>query len=359
MALSLRTNLNVNSGSNDKIVIKRTNIGTANYCNKKVLSTFCKPQDDKNRKDMSSEVDCNKRVQDYPEIPEGIRNIDETDEKYRNPALCAEYTPFLYSYLRQMEQKLAIRKDFMQGMHINGRIRSVLIDWLIDVHNQFKLLQETLYLAIFLLDRFMQLDGVHIKRSRYQLVGVTALFTASKIEEMYPPEIRDFVYITDNSFTLADIKQMEMRMLSAIKFRIGRPLPLHFLRRYSKAGDVDILQHTLAKYLVELSQLDYDLAHVDPSELSAAALCLSLQLLSTDECEVWSATLKFYSNYSKQDLMRTITKMAALATTASKSSLKAVFNKYCSRTKLKVALLPELKGSKIKQICRYQEDVAE
>jgi len=355
MALSLRTNQTVNNNFNDKIAIKRTN-GTANYCNKKVLSTFCKPQDVKSVEYGRSELDCEKRVQDYPEIPEGIRNIDETDEKYRNAALCAEYTPFLYSYLRHMEQKLAIRKDFMQGMHINGRIRGVLIDWLIDVHNQFKLLQETLYLAIFLLDRFMQLDGVHIKRSRYQLVGVTALFTASKIEEMYPPEIRDFVYITDNSFTLADIKQMEMRMLSAIKFRIGRPLPLHFLRRYSKAGDVDILQHTLAKYLVELSQLDYDLAHVDPSELSAAALCLSLQLLSTDECEVWSATLKYYSNYSEQDLMRTITKMAALATTASKSSLKAVFNKYCSRTKLKVALLPELKGSKIKQLCRYQED---
>merc|ERR1711970_369790 len=318
MALSLRTDQNVNSFSKDKIAIKRIN-GTANYCNKKVLSTFCKPQDNKSVEDGRSEVDCKKRVQDYPEIPEGIRNIDETDEKYRNPALCAEYTPFLYSYLRHMEQKLAIRKDFMQGMHINGRIRGVLIDWLIDVHNQFKLLQETLYLAIFLLDRFMQLDGVHIKRSRYQLVGVTALFTASK-------------------------------------FRIGRPLPLHFLRRYSKAGDVDILQHTLAKYLVELSQLDYDLAHVDPSELSAAALYLSLQLLSTDECEVWSATLKYYSKYSEQELMRTITKMATLATTASKSSLKAVFNKYCSRTKLKVALLPELKGSKIKQLCRYQED---
>lgn len=47
---------------------------------------------------------------------------------------------------------------------------------------------------------------------RYQLVGVTALFTASKIEEMYPPEIRDFVYITDNSYTAADIRQTELRL---------------------------------------------------------------------------------------------------------------------------------------------------
>lgn len=356
MALSLRKNGNIiNNCNNDRIAIKRTSLGAAN---KKVLSTFCKTNISKVDEivEHSSEVECDKRVQDFPEVPEGIANIDVSEENCRNPALCAEYTPFLYSYLRQMEHKLAIRKDFMQGMHINGRIRGILVDWLIDVHNQFKLLQETLYLAIFLLDRFMQLDGVQIKRSRYQLVGVTALFTASKIEEMYPPEIADFVYITDNSFTLADIKQMEIRMLSAIKFRVGRPLPLHFLRRYSKAGDVDILQHTLAKYLIELSQLDYELAHVDPSEQSAAALCLSLHLLSTDESEVWSATLQYYSTYSEQKLMPTITRMAALAATASKSSLKAVFNKYCSRTKLKVAMLPELKGSKIKKLCRNQED---
>merc|ERR1711976_62487 len=100
----------------------------------------------------------------------------------------------------------------------------------------------------------MQFDGANVKKNRYQLVGVTALFTASKVEEMYPPEIRDFVYITDNSFSVQEIRQMERRMLSTLKFEINRPLPLHFLRRYSKAGEVDIVQHTIAKYLIELCQ---------------------------------------------------------------------------------------------------------
>jgi len=286
-----------------------------------------------------------------PLPPPGVPNIDGTEEVTKNPQLCAEYAPYLYSYLRSLEVQQSIRKDFLHGFHINGRIRGILVDWIIEVHSQFKLLQETLYLTIFMLDRYMQLDGINIKRNRYQLVGVTALFTASKIEEMYPPEIRDFVYITDNSYTAADIRQTELRMLTVLKFGLGRPLPLHFLRRYSKAGDVDILQHTLAKYLVELSQVEYDLAHLNPSHLSAAALFLSLLLLSPEgTLDVWTATMEWYSKCTKQDLVPTVSKIAVLVQGASKNQLKAVFKKYSSRTKLKVSQLPELQGTRIKDI---------
>eukprot|EP00088_Acartia_fossae_P023791 TRINITY_DN247_c0_g1_i4.p1 TRINITY_DN247_c0_g1~~TRINITY_DN247_c0_g1_i4.p1 ORF type:complete len:362 (-),score=63.11 TRINITY_DN247_c0_g1_i4:132-1217(-) len=297
------------------------------------------------------EQKCEKRVQDLPVVPEGIVNIDATDEVKGNPQTCSEYTPYLYSYLREVEAKCSIRKDFLHGFHINGRIRSILVDWLIEVHSQFKLLQETFFLAIYMLDRYMQLDGINVKRNRYQLVGTTALFTASKIEEMYPPEIRDFVYITDNSFTAHDIRQTELRMLSVLKFAVNRPLPLHFLRRYSKAAEVDIVQHTLAKYLVELSQVEYELAHVSPSEISAASLFLSLLLLSPDtRVDVWSRTLEYYSQYKAGCLIPTVTRLAALANTAHKSKLQAVYKKYCSRSKLSVAILPELKGIGMKKI---------
>ena len=78
-------------------------------------------------------------------------------------------------------------------------MRSILVDWLVDVHLKFKLLPETLFITINLIDRFLEKSKV--TKTRLQLVGVTALFIASKYEEIYPPELKDFIYITDRAYS--------------------------------------------------------------------------------------------------------------------------------------------------------------
>lgn len=84
-----------------------------------------------------------------------------------------------------------------QQSDINEKMRGILVDWLIEVHLKFKLLPETLYLTVSTIDRYLSLADVH--RSKLQLVGVTAMLIACKYEEIYPPEVRDFVYITDKA----------------------------------------------------------------------------------------------------------------------------------------------------------------
>jgi len=78
----------------------------------------------------------------------------------------------------------------------------------------------------------------NVVKARLQLVGVASMWIASKYEEMYAPEVADFVYITDNAYTKSEIRQMECQILKVLDFELGRPLPLHFLRRNSKAGEV-------------------------------------------------------------------------------------------------------------------------
>ena len=82
---------------------------------------------------------------------------------------------------------------------VNEKMRAILIDWLVDVHSKFKLVNETMFLTVNLIDRY--LGEVQVTRQKLQLVGVTAMFIATKYEEIYPPELRDFVYVTDKAYT--------------------------------------------------------------------------------------------------------------------------------------------------------------
>merc|ERR1711887_50875 len=208
---------------------------------------------------ISYKDEIEKRYKDRrPALPKGVNNID-TDE---NPQLCAEYAQDMYVYLKQKETRYTVPTNYLCNTRTTAKMRTVLLDWLVDVQQQFKLLQETLYLTISIIDRFLNKEGAKISRDKLQLVGVTAMLIASKIEEIYAPEVNDFVYITDDAYSANDIKQMELRILKAIKCDLGDPLPINFLRRFSKAGDVDVNQHALAKYVLESIMLDYSMVGV-------------------------------------------------------------------------------------------------
>uniref|UniRef100_A0A8C5MKD6 Cyclin B2 n=1 Tax=Leptobrachium leishanense TaxID=445787 RepID=A0A8C5MKD6_9ANUR len=227
-----------------------------------------------------------------------MNNVEDIDADDRdNPQLCSEYVMDIYSYLKHLEAQQAIHPRYLDGKDVNGRMRAILVDWLVSVHSRFQLLQETLYMGVGIMDRFLQVQPV--SRNKLQLVGVTSLLIASKYEEMYSPEIADFVYITDNAYTAAQIREMEMIILRELKFDLGRPLPLHFLRRASKSCSADAEQHTLAKYLMELTLIDYDMVHYHPSEIAAAGLCLSTKILRQAD---WSPTQQHYTGYTEEDL---------------------------------------------------------
>ncbi|XP_010013140.1 PREDICTED: G2/mitotic-specific cyclin-B1-like [Nestor notabilis] len=228
-------------------------------------------------------------------------------------------------------------------------MRAILIDWLVQVQMKFRLLQDTLYLSVAIIDCFLQ--GNAVSKEMLQLVGVTAMLIASKYEEMHPPRVADFVYITGGTYTNSQICEMEIKILQALDFHLSRPLASQFLRMASEVAEVDMKQHVLAKYLMELSIVDYDMVHFPPSKTAAAASCLSLKLLNGRE---WTRTLQRYTSYTENDLLPVMQHIAKNLFLVNRGIAKetATKNKYASRKNAKISTIEQLNSPIIWNLAR-------
>ena len=285
-------------------------------------------------------------------VPEGVIDIDQEEEDVN---ACGEYARDIYAYLKQREAVFAVRENYLENSGITSKMRSLLIDWMVSVHQQFELCQETLFLSINLLDRFLQLEVLNTPRTKLQLVGVTALLLACKVEEIYLPSIEDFVYSTNNAYSEAEVKDMELKMMSVLEFNLNAPISLSYLRRYSKAGDVDVVEHTLAKYILELSLLDFGQAALSPSLAAAAALNLSLSLLEPGLGDkVWNISLQYHSGFTAAMLSSIVRRMATVLLNAETHKLQAVREKYSSRKFRRVSLIRDISGDNIRRKFRLK-----
>eukprot|EP00826_Nyctotherus_ovalis_P001932 TRINITY_DN10366_c0_g1_i10.p1 TRINITY_DN10366_c0_g1~~TRINITY_DN10366_c0_g1_i10.p1 ORF type:complete len:262 (-),score=80.79 TRINITY_DN10366_c0_g1_i10:36-821(-) len=157
-----------------------------------------------------------------------------------NPQLCEEYVEEIDGYLKRIEGMHKVDAEYMERQkEVNEYMRAVLVDWLVDVHIRFKLLSETLFLTVNIVDRYLEKERV--KRDHLQLVGITACLIACKYEEIYPPEIKDFVYITNYTYTKEDILKLEQLILNSLQFNLNIPSSNRFLQRFSKSLGLSLI----------------------------------------------------------------------------------------------------------------------
>lgn len=178
-------------------------------------------------------------------------------------------------------------------------MRSILVDWLIEVQWKLKLLPETLYLSINVIDRILSLRRVSL--SRLQLVGLAATLIASKYEEVVAPSIGNFVFLSDNSYNAMEILTAERYIFQILNFSLAFPSPMSFLRRISKAETYDIRSRTLAKYLMEITLLDPNFVPVVPSLLAAVGIFTARLMLRSGP---WTPNLIHYSGYQEIQVRR-------------------------------------------------------
>lgn len=169
--------------------------------------------------------------------------------------------------------------DYMaRQSELQWSMRSVLMDWLVQVHQRFNLLPETLFLTVNYIDRFLSYKVVSM--GKLQLVGATAIFIAAKFEEITAPSVQEIVYMVDSGYSVDEILKAERFMLTILDFDLGWPGPMSFLRRTSKADEYDLETRTVAKYFLELAIMDERFVCTPPSFIAAGAHCLSRMLLN-------------------------------------------------------------------------------
>jgi G2/mitotic-specific cyclin 1/2 len=209
-------------------------------------------------------------------INAGVQDLDTED--LDDPLMAAEYVVEIFDYLKDLELITLPNPDYIDHQpDLEWKMRGILVDWLIEVHTRFRLLPETLFLAVNIIDRFLSAEVVAL--DRLQLVGVTAMFIASKYEEVLSPHVANFSHVADETFSDKEILDAERHVLATLEYNMSFPNPMNFLRRISKADNYDIQTRTLGKYLMEISLLDHRFMGFPQSHISAAAMYLARLIL--------------------------------------------------------------------------------
>lgn len=207
-------------------------------------------------------------------------DLDKEDEG--DPLMVSEYVVEIFAYLQHLETLTMPNPNYIDTQKdLAWKMRGILMDWLIQVHARFRLLPETLFLAVNIIDRFLSVRGVALVR--LQLVGVTAMFIAAKYEEIMAPSVNNFIYCSDSTYGEKDILDAEKYILRNIEWNLSYPNPINFLRRSSKADGYDLQVRTIAKYMVEISCVDWRFLPHTPSKVAAAGMWFARLVLDKEE----------------------------------------------------------------------------
>lgn len=260
-----------------------------------------------------------------------LQLIEEFSDE--EPQHVTEYAADIFELLRK-EEELVEQPDYTymsRQQEINERMRTILIDWLVDVHLRYRLQPLTLFRTVQVIDRY--LATTQVPRRRLQLVGVAAISLCSKYEEICPPSAADWVFIANDSFSRSDLDAMECSILMKLSFRLERPTTVQFLDRLLHLANVGEGKSTgstqvadVSRFLAEMILQKLNFLRYSPSILAATCICLSRSLLGFQN--VWPAVLAQISWYKQEQLWPCMLELFQLLKDSRSDRYQASFNKF-------------------------------
>ncbi|XP_051553976.1 G2/mitotic-specific cyclin-B3-like isoform X2 [Myxocyprinus asiaticus] len=222
-----------------------------------------------------------------PQIPP---EFDIDSEHLSDSTHAPEYAKDIFDYLKSREEKFILHDYMAYQPNLNSNMRAILVDWLVEVQENFELNHETLYLAVKITDHYLAVTQA--KRESLQLIGSTAMLIASKFECV-------------------------------------------------NAG-MDTL--TLSRFICELSLLEMEFVPLRASLLASACLLIALV---TKDLGGWTPCLQFHSGYNVEDLVPVVRKLHHMLSSPPDSKLAIIRSKYAHKVFFEVALIPTVNLQKL------------
>ena len=299
--IEVNNNININSERTNLIKINIAKIHKLNniVCNRNIKKNNIEKNSENNadNKDINLIKDIHESKNELNVIKVKVLTgveICEKNKKIRhNLQRAKEYLEEIHFYLKSIESKGIALSNYMLLIQtdINEKMRIILINWLIEVHFKFHLLNETLFICINIIDRY--LSQKNINRKYLQLLGITSLFIASKYEEIYAPSAKDLIFMTDNAYKIEEMIKMENEILGVLKFELTFPTSLRFLELYGNSLNLDEINLFRCYYLNEVSLICYNLCGFCPSLIACACLYINLK-----------SNLMFFKGYNEEELFK-------------------------------------------------------
>ena len=303
-------NKNQKSKMNDKSESKE---GNKNDKKKDDNEDIIKDEEEKDKLEIKNKKE-NNNVHSNNNIEEKVKNSDNINPKKNDNLTISKELVFYFDtthindaqipkdYINIIYYNLLVEENqelnpkpvhtYMKSQkEINDQMRSILVDWIIDVHHKFGFTDETLFMTIIIIDRYCSSE--QISRIKYQCLGITALMIACKHEEINVPKVEDFIYITDNAYTKEEVFKMENDVLSKLKFELLYPSPIKFYEYLSLNFNFTKKYHMLGKYLMETFLLDLKWLKYKPSIISCACTYIVMKFFKMDNYRQ-SYEKKFY-----------------------------------------------------------------
>ena len=261
------------------------------------------------------EINTNTDTQNVNEYIEEIFESLINEEKIINSKINANYLEF------QPE--------------INERMRTILIDWLIDANNIFHFKEETLYTTIYILDSY--LSKKCIQKKRFQLLGIASLLLAAKLNEIYFRRIADYAFITDNAYTQDEIKFMEEDILKTLNFDFLFPSPLSFFEILSKKFGLyeDLNKYYYGQFLMQTFLMDIRSLNFSYSTIACSCCYIVMKFYKNKNYNICYNS-KFYTvknnnitYYNYSYIIKECAKnICSVISEFFNSNLKTTFNKF-------------------------------